>query len=230
LRPLTLDTPKVLLHVGGRPLIHRTLEALYSVGIDEVAVVVGHKAARVVPALMQECWDVHLEYIENHDWRGGNALSLSVARDFVMGGPFIMCMGDHLVSPEMLATVVAAEDQANVLCVDSQAWHPCQLDEPTRVLVGPEGLIAGIGKELAVWNAVDTGVFKLDGDVFEAIDHLKLKQGIDVEMSDVVRLFGHRSRPFGTCDILGSFWADIDTLEDYQSVDRLMGEWAASVA
>ena len=224
LRPMTLSTPKTLLQVGGRPLIHQTLEALLSVGIREIAVVVGYDAHKVMSALMGSASDVSLEFIENPDWQGGNALSMHVASTFVDGQPFVLCMGDHIVSREILAALVATDGEANVLCVDSQPWHSSQINDATRVLVGPEGYIVDIGKELTAWNAVDVGVFKLDSRVFSATEYLKTRQGMDVELSDVVRLFGERNNPFATCDVTGHFWADIDTPEDYQTVDRLIRE------
>jgi len=205
-------------------LIHWHLEALLSVGITEVAVVVGHEARRVVSALREECHNVALEFIENRNWRGGNALSLYAARSFVAGGRFVLCMGAHLVSPQMLASLVSRESTALLLCVDSGPWHSSQTNDATRVFLGPEGFVEDIGKHLERWNAVDAGIFGLDDRVFPAIAYLGRRQGIEVEMSDVVRLFRERNDPFATCDIAGLFWADIDTVEDYRTVNRLMSE------
>ena len=60
LRPLTLDTPKVLLDVGGHPLIHYPLDALRLAGISEVAVVVGYQAGKIGDALAVTYPDVRL--------------------------------------------------------------------------------------------------------------------------------------------------------------------------
>ncbi len=88
-----------------------------------------------------------------------------------------------------------------------------------------------IGKDLRWWNAVDTGIFRLDPVVFEATDYLMRTEGRGLELSQVVRLFTDEKDPFATCDVNGLFWADVDTLEDYRAVERLMrkgavaGEW-----
>ena len=50
------------------------------------------------------------------------------------------------------------------------------------------------------------------------------EQGDSVGISDVVRLLGDRGQPFATCDVSGNFWADVDTYEDYQSIDRFLSE------
>ena len=71
---------------------------------------------------------------------------------------------------------------------------------------------------------MDTGIFKLDPVVFEATDHLIRGEGRGLELSQVVRLFTEESAPFATCDVNGLFWADVDTLEDYLAVERLLQE------
>ena len=91
-------------------------------------------------------------------------------------------------------------------------------------MVDAEGHIATIGKHLKVWNAVDTGVFKMTGDVFLGVGHLMGKHGAKVGLTDLVRFMGEDGHPFATCDVSGMFWADIDTSEDYESIDRLLGE------
>ena len=103
LRPLSLETPKVLLEVAGRPLICWTLEALRSVGITEVGVVVGYNAEKVVSGLRDVCPEISLEFIENPDWQGENGRSLHAARDFAGDDPFVLCMGDHLASPKVMS-------------------------------------------------------------------------------------------------------------------------------
>jgi len=231
LRPLSLETPKVLLEVAGRPLICWTLEALLSVGITEVGVVVGCKAEKIVNALKDVSPELSLEFIENPDWQGENGRSLHAAREYAGDAPFVLCMGDHVASPKVIESLVAMEDGPSVLCVDSHAELSFQVDDATKVVVGSEGDVVEIGKDLKWWNAVDTGIFRLDPVVFEATDYLIRSEGRGLELSQVVRLFTEENTPFATCDVNGMFWADVDTLEDYRAVERLMrkgtvdGEW-----
>jgi choline kinase len=221
----------VLLEVAGRPLICWTLEALRSVGITEVGVVVGYNAEKVVSGLRDVCSEISLEFIENPDWQGENGRSLHAARDFAGDDPFVLCMGDHLASPKVIESLVAMECRESVLCVDSRAELSFQIDDATKVVVGPDGDVVEIGKDLRWWNAVDTGIFKLDPVVFEVTDHLIRNEGRDLELSQVVRLFTEENAPFATCDLNGLFWADVDTLEDYLAVKRRLqeglvdGEW-----
>jgi len=220
LRPLSLRTPKVLLDAGGVPLIDYPIQALRSAGISEIAVVVGHQRAKVEAPLAEAYPD--LTFLFNEDHTGGNALSIGVARDFMQDESFVVCMGDHPIDPEIVQRLVSQSWLGCVLCIDSAAWHPSQLDDATRVLTDIGGFVAEIGKDLKVWSAVDTGVFQMTPKVFPAIEHLMRGQGIDVSITETVRYLGGSGHPFATCDVSGSFWADVDTPEDYLAVKGLL--------
>ena len=220
LRPLTLQTPKVLLDAGGVPLIHYPIRALHSAGISEIAVVVGYMRATVESTLATMYPGLTFLFNEDHD--GGNALSIAVARDFMRDDSFVVCMGDHPIDPEIVQRLVSQSWAGCVLCIDSAAWHASQIDDGTRVLTDVGGFITNIGKDLKVWSAIDTGVFRMTPKVFPAIEHLKSIQGLDVGISDLVRYLGGSGHPFATCDVSGSFWADVDTLEDYKAIEGLL--------
>ena len=48
--------------------------------------------------------------------------------------------------------------------------------------------------------------------------------GTSVNITDVVRYMGDEGAPFSVCDVSGMFWADVDTVEDYEAVDSLLRE------
>ena len=222
LRPLTLETPKALLEVGRRPLIHYAVEALQAAEVSEIAVVVGYRGDQIVTVLGEAFPE--LTFLRNEQYSEGNALSVRVAEPFVGDEPFVLCMGDHAISNRIVSSLLSNHQAGCILCVDPDARHPSQVDDATRVLVSPTGWIEAIGKHLEVWNATDVGVFSMTSGVFEAIDRLMFARGGDVGISDVVTLMGERGNPFGTCDVGGMFWADVDTMEDYHLVDSLVRE------
>ena len=221
LRPLTDSQPKVLLPVQGRPLISYPLRALVSQGITEIAIVVGYRARQVTEAL-QNCAsrDCSLEFVYNPDYEEGNALSLRAARDFVGDDPFILCMGDHIIEPALISMVLAARPAATTLVVDSGASLESQLNDATRVLIDGDNRLVRIGKRLRRWNAVDTGVFRFTPDVFSTVDDLYEHRGNGLELNDVMRFRAAHAPHVDTCDALGLFWTDVDTVEDYRSAEQ----------
>jgi choline kinase len=228
LRPVTYGTPKALMEIGGRAVIEYPLRALQEAGISEVGVVVGHQSQRV--GLTVQEFTSGITIIENDSYRGGNAISVLAARSFVADEPFVLCMADHVISAEITMSLLSEDSKADILCVDRRAYLPSQIGDATRVLTDLDGTILDIGKNLDFYNAVDTGVFRITAQVFEAIEQLMRRQGLAVSISDVVTHMGRQGRPFSTCDVSGMFWADVDTPEDYRSVETLLkgDRWKAS--
>ncbi len=219
LRPLT-RTPKALVKVGGLSLIEYPLTALAAAGVSDIAVVVGYQADR----LCEQLSELHpnLSFIFNEDYDEGNAISLYAARNFAGDDSFFLCMADHPICPDIPKRMLSGSPaEVCMLGVDGGAWHPSQIGDATRVLT-EGGVILEIGKQLDVWNGVDTGVFNMNADVFSAIEELMRVHDMDVGISDVVRYMALGGQPFIACDVSGLFWADVDTPEDYESVNSLL--------
>ena len=220
LRPLTLETPKVLLEIDGKPMINWPINAMLLAGVDEIAVVVGHNSEKVEVVLKQLYPEIRFIFNENHS--KGNALSIGVAQDFMENGPFVMCMGDHPISPVIIKDILLHSCEWNILSVDYGASLPAQLNDATRVFVGDDGYIDNIGKDLETWNAIDTGVFKMTSNVFSTINSLTDQQCMGLEISDLVNYMSTIGQPFAACDVKGAFWSDVDTLDDYMAIKAMM--------
>lgn len=216
---LTLTCPKVLLPANDMPLINYPISAMVASGITDIAVVVGYLGDKVVEALGDgRRFNTKLHYIYNPDYLGGNALSVYSAKEWLQGEPFVLCMGDHVIDEKLVQLMLDRQVVNETLCVDYEPAHYHQLSEATKVTVGTDGYIREIGKELVYWDALDTGVFLLTENFMTVLDRLVQDIGSDVEISDVINSLitsGHR---FDTCDISGSFWADVDTNEDLDAV------------
>ncbi len=216
---LTAICPKVLLPVNGKRLIEYPIEALETVGIRDIAIVVGYLGDNVPEALRNgSAFDVRLQYIHNSDYLGGNALSVYKAREWAQGEPVVLCMGDHLIDGEIVKRLLDRPVFNETLCIDFTPDRHHEIAEATKVIVDSAGYIRNIGKDLVYWDALDTGVFLLTEHFFQALQELVPHRGIDITVSDVIRLLIGRGHPFDTCDVSGCFWADIDTEEDLDTV------------
>lgn len=161
---------------------------------------------------------MRLQYIDNSDYLGGNAVSVYKAREWVQGGPIVLCMGDHLIDGEILKRLLDRQTFNETLCIDYAPVHHHELAEATKVAVDGADCIKDIGKDLTYWDALDTGVFLLTENFFQALNELVQHHGTDVEISDVIRFLVSRGHRFDTCDVSGCFWADVDTKEDLDLV------------
>ncbi|MBA7658576.1 Bifunctional IPC transferase and DIPP synthase [subsurface metagenome] len=201
--------------VNDKTLVSYPIEVLAAAGISEIAIVVGYLADKVIEVLGNGSnFGVRLQYIFNHDYCGGNAISVYKARSWAQGEPIVLCMGDHLIERKLVDNLLKSPAISNILCVDYTPAKHHQVDEATKVTVDSDGCIKDIGKDLLYWDALDTGVFLLTENFFQALDELVPRLGIDIEISDVVRSLMSRGHRFDTCDVSGYFWADVDTEED----------------
>ena len=217
---LTTLCPKVLLPVNGKEqLIRYPIEALAAAGVSDIAVVVGYLGAKVIETLDNGSnFGVRLQYIYNSDYLGGNAVSVYKAKEWAQGELVILCMGDHIIEAEMVRRLLDRQSLTETLCVDYAPASHHQIDEATKVTVDSSGYIKDIGKDLVYWDALDTGVFLLTENFFQALHELVQRRGTGVTISDVTNFLVGRGYPFDTCDISGCFWADIDTKEDLDMV------------
>lgn len=215
---------KLLLPVGDRAVIDYTLEAFGKAGVTDVAVVIGYRG----DLLRDHIGDgtrhgIHIEYLFNPKYEMGNALSLLTAKTFTQDEPFLLSMGDHLVSPPLLSRMLEPMTDSSALGVDfSPTIH--DIDEATRVCVDSNGSIYRIGKDLAEWNGVDAGVFRLTPAIYEAITAIMGEQRDEYHLSQAVTSMISGGHPLYACDISGCFWQDIDTWDDLRHATAALAE------
>lgn len=92
LRPLTLDIPKPLLPIRGKPMIEQLIETLRFAGISDIVVVVGYKKEQFLGLASK--YEVHL--VENPDYdRANNIASLYYARSHLRNT--VILDGDQII-------------------------------------------------------------------------------------------------------------------------------------
>ena len=220
LRPLTSDTPKSLVEIDGKSIITYPIDALVTAGITDISIVVGYRANEITGYLKKQYPSLNFSY--NEDYDGDNALSVFAAHPFIGDDPFVLAMGDHLISPSIVTTLLSNRDINRTLCVDAESNNASQLSDGTRVMADSMGRIIEIGKELKDWQSIDTGVFMMDAEVLYNIKYLMKHNGKRVSISEVVQHMADTGRHFQVCDVSGQFWADVDTAEDHDSVSNLL--------
>lgn len=227
MRPLTHGRPKAVLPFQGKPLILYPVEALASSGIEEIAVVVGHRAEAIRETLGDgRRFGVRLEYVVNPYYRGGNALSVLMAHDWLEGEPFLLCMGDHVIEPGLVSGLLEMPAVRETLCVDRFPRYCTDIEEATKVQLDSFDFIKRIGKTVTPWDAVDTGVFLLTQRFIETVRGLVAQVGMNLEISEVVESIAGSEGGFATCDVTGLFWADMDTWEDLYTVGLGREDWS----
>jgi glucose-1-phosphate thymidylyltransferase len=103
LRPLTADRPKALVDVAGRPLVEHAFDALRSVGVDRIAVVVGYRGEQILDRYGDSYRGTALTYVEQAE-QLGTAHALDQAMPAV-DPPLVVMNGDNVCRANLGAVV-----------------------------------------------------------------------------------------------------------------------------
>ncbi|HQR17082.1 MAG TPA: NTP transferase domain-containing protein [Gemmatimonadales bacterium] len=206
--------PKTLLPFGDQSILAAILGNFGRIGIREFVVVIGYRGDLIAQHLRDhENFGMDVQLLDNPEWHRGNGISvLRALRHLAPEEPVILSMADHVVSPAALAAVRDGPAGMNLLLVDPRIDECFDLPDATKVR--REGdRIAEIGKDLAAYDVLDCGVFRLD-QRFRAALESAVAQGKEGISDGVRQLVG--SVGFGTVPIPpGAAWLDIDTPESY---------------
>jgi choline kinase len=214
-------TSKLLQSVFGQTLITRTLGTACAAGITTFDVVVGYQAADVRAAIERyQPAGITIRFIHNPEWHLENGVSALAARTHAEGR-FALLMGDHLFESQVLARAISmpVADGESLLAVDSRPVDPYIAAEATRVRM-PSGYITAIGKEIEPYDALDTGLFVCDPNLFVALEQSRADG--DTTLSGGIRRLAAAGLMRGV-DIGDARWCDIDTLADLEAAEELLG-------
>lgn len=203
---------KPLTPVAGTPLIVRTLQSLERAGCDRAVIVLGHSADEMRAGIEGVYrGPLALTFVVNPRYDLSNGVSVLAARPH-LGGPFVLTMADHVLGDEVmeLARTHTPPDRGATLLVDVKLDAIFDMDDATKVCVR-DGRVVEIGKQLAAYDAVDTGVFVCTDGLLDALEAVYAEHG-DASLSDgALRLAGEGR--MCTLDVGDGFWQDVDTPE-----------------
>ena len=115
LRNVTGLLPKGLLNIGGKSLIHRSLENLKNEGIDRAVIVTGFQESLYHEHLQQQVDIPELEFVHSRQFEeSGSMHSLFVAKNFLQED-FLLLESDLLYESRALHSVINFEGPDVVL-------------------------------------------------------------------------------------------------------------------
>jgi choline kinase len=134
--------------------------------------------------------------------------------------PFLLLMSDHLLSAPIIRALVSnwREGGPSLLATDASEWPTSYSSEATKVrFVAGSRDVAEIGKNLPAWDALDTGAFLVEPEVWAAVD----ASPEDCELSVIFGELARRGALLGV-DVSGATWYDVDTVEDLEAASRMV--------
>lgn len=142
LRPLTENLPKCLLPMGPKTILDWQLEALQSIGVQDVTLVLGYCREKIQEHIAQNYTHLHVSYVINEDYKTTNTLfSLKRALEQV-DSDFYYLNADVVFDQRILKRLAPHED-GGFLAIDGKQCR----EEEVKVIVDGEKILE-IGKHL----------------------------------------------------------------------------------
>jgi len=219
LYPMTKDCPKPLLTLGEKRIIEHSIEAVNSIGVEQIVVVTGF-----LDKLMRQTLGDGVEYVFNPFYEHCNNMgSLWMAKEFVGQDPFIYLHSDLMYEPKILGEAnetFSASTYSIQLLVDFKPTN----EEAMKVVVDKKGMLVESSKEIGQsradgeWTGIalirdSESLFRrLEGDLrdfglnhYDTFSFTKMaKEGSQIFCSPI----GDRK------------WIEIDHLSDYEQAQR----------
>ena len=213
---------KPLVPIHGRPLVSYAIDALVAAGIKKIVAVVGFERELLVPKVRSLIpAKVEIDFVINSDWQKQNGVSVLTAAQSV-AGPFLLTMSDHLFDPEIITLLLQRCDPTKVsIAVDAKLNSIFDLPDAMKLQTA-NGKVTAIGKDLAKFNAIDTGLFVCSTEIFDYLR--RAGDGGDCSLADGIRLMAADGK-VRTVDIGEAWWQDVDTPEMLAEAEIKTQSW-----
>lgn len=226
LRPLTLNTPKCLLKVGERSLLHRSIDALLENGIKEFVIVTGYLNELIENFVKEQYEDrIKVTFIHNNLYDSTNNIySLWLARPEVDGEEMLLLDSDLLYDPRIIGRVLHQESQ-NVLTLIKHDLG----EEEMKVVLDTDGSITEISKtcnpSLAAGESL--GIERMGKSyttaLYKELDVMMNKEGLENKFYELAfeRLI-RQGHTYKVIDVTDLFSCELDTVEDFENAKSLI--------
>ena len=208
---LSRGVPKPLVPFCGVPLLEHVMMSSEQAGIEKFVIVAGYRADSIRSWLNTRSHiGTSVTLIENLRYHKANGVSALAAKE-EFHDPFLLLMADHIFEPRTAKALLRqplTHDEV-ILAVDSKLDDVFDLDDATKVKREGNHVLE-IAKDLARYDALDTGMFLCSPALFDRLELAK-RDG-DCSLSDGMRHVA-REQKLRAFDIGHAHWHDVDSPE-----------------
>jgi 1L-myo-inositol 1-phosphate cytidylyltransferase len=210
IRSVSAGLPKPLVDFRGKPILEHVIRRAHRAGIERFVIVVGYRSDLIRSWFDGRSLGVSVTWVENPDYHKSNGISALKAKDEIHED-FLLLMADHIFEPEtargLLKQPIAPGEV--ILAVDPNMDRIFDLDDATKVRRDGDHIV-DIGKEIAHYDALDTGMFLCSPALFDQLESAT-KDG-NCSLSDGMQQLASERR-LRALEIGEAEWQDLDTPE-----------------
>ena len=182
LQPLTLETPKAMVPINGKPLLQILVEQLKTVDVDEVIVIVKHLKEKIVEFFGDGSkFGIKMIFVEQEELKG-NANALLCAEPYVKDRFFCLAV-DSLFETELLSRLLEHKSSGVFTCKE--------VDDPARygTVDVVDGKVDKIVEKSAnpPSNLANFSVYIFPKEIFEACKGIDLSPRGEYEVTDAIQ-------------------------------------------
>lgn len=218
LRPLTDETPKPMLNIGGQPLLQRTVERLRRSGIRNVNLTTHYLPEKIHDHFGDGSdFGVRINYVAEEKPLGtAGALSLLPESD----EPLLVMNGDILTGVDFQELVRFHREHEAALTVGVRQY---EFKVPYGVVQAEQGVVRALREKPKYEFLVNAGIYLLEPDVKRYIPADRR-----FDMTDLIGALLEEGRKVVTFPVV-EYWLDIGQIEDFQRAQRDVQSlgWAA---
>lgn len=201
IKPLSFETPKPLLPVCNKPIMHYQLEAMASAGIRDFIIVVGYLKEKIMDYFGDgSSWGFRIRYVEQEKALGIAHAIGQLERH--LDGPFLLFLGDIFTIHRDLTEVIDTfhKKKASVVLVVKKEENPEFIKRNFAIQLGRNGLVKKVIEKprYTINNLKGCGIYLFDMPIFDAIrrtprtalrDEYEITNSIQILIEDGLKVY-----------------------------------------
>ena len=220
LRPITHTSAKQLVPIANKPILFYGIEAIRDAGVQEIGIIVGDTAEEVKEAVGDgERFGVRITYI-HQEAPLGLAHAVKISKDFMADDPFVMYLGDNLLSGGITGFVREFEKGG----CDSQILLT-RVKNPSDFGVAEldGGRVVGLEEKPKKPKSdyALVGVYMFTPVIFEATEKIEPSWRGELEITDAIQYLIQNGYVVNS-HVVEGWWKDTGKLEDMLDANRMI--------
>jgi dTDP-glucose pyrophosphorylase len=220
MRELTVELPKPMIEVRGKPVLQHIVEGLRDAGIREFFIIVGYRADAVQNFFGDGSrYKIAIQYA-TQVVQDGTGRVVDIARNFAGNSAFVLSYGDILVDPQNYKSIVDLPDNIEAIITvtrgeDVSKGGAVFLNEQMEHVDLREK--SPPGEPTSPWY--NAGIYAFRPSIFEFTAKLKPSPRGEYELTDAIRELAQSGKKVQAIELTGE-WADVRDPEILARLNR----------
>ena len=220
MRELTVELPKPMIEVRGKPVLQHIVEGLRDAGIREFFIIVGYRADAVQNFFGDGSrYKIAIQYA-TQVVQDGTGRVVDIAQNFADNSAFILSYGDILVDPQNYKSIVDLPDDIEAIITVTRGED---VSKGGAVFLNDQMELVDIreksppGEPTSPWY--NAGIYAFRPSIFEFTAKLKPSPRGEYELTDAIRELAQSGKKVRALELTGE-WADVRDPEILARLNR----------